>query len=255
MSKGKRYKTSTFLDRQKMYYIIGIGVLIVLIAIIFTLSIYKSKQEANSQIAKLENVISSNATMVSTSEDKSINEVIENEIESVDEKIAINTSNIVEETSVAQNISEEVPEVITVEETPVELHFNVPVEGEIFKDYADSSLVYSETLEEWTVHLGIDIKAEKGSAVAASEKGTVESIKNDPRYGTTVTITHENGFKTIYSNLLSAEFVTEGQVVEKGETIGSVGDTAAFEISDEPHLHFEMRKDGENVNPSNYWEK
>ena len=81
------------------------------------------------------------------------------------------------------------------------------------------------------------------------------SIKNDPRYGLTVTIAHENGYKTIYSNLLSAEFVAEQQEVEKGQTIGSVGDNAAFEIADEAHLHFEMKKDGETVNPSNYWER
>ena len=83
----------------------------------------------------------------------------------------------------------------------------------------------------------------------------MESIKNDPRYGLTVTIAHENGYKTIYSNLLSAEFVAEQQEVEKGQTIGSVGDNAAFEIADEAHLHFEMKKDGETVNPSNYWER
>ena len=65
----------------------------------------------------------------------------------------------------------------------------------------------------------------------------------------------ENGFKTIYSNLQTAEFVSEGQTIEKGQIIGSVGDNAAFEIADDPHLHFEMTKDGTNVNPSTYWEK
>ena len=110
-------------------------------------------------------------------------------------------------------------------------------------------------MQEWTVHLGVDIKAEKGSSVLASEAGTVESIKNDPRYGITVTVVHENGFKTIYSNLQTAEFVSEGQTIEKGQIIGSVGDNAAFEIADDPHLHFEMTKDETNVNPSTYWEK
>ena len=89
----------------------------------------------------------------------------------------------------------------------VELHFSVPVQGEIAKDFSDSNLTYSETLQEWTVHLGIDIKADKGSSVVASEAGTVESIKNDPRYGLTVTIAHANGFKSIYFFKISSNFL------------------------------------------------
>lgn len=133
-----------------------------------------------------------------------------------------------------------------------ELEFTAPVSGEIMKDFAKDTLVYSNTLEEWTIHNGIDIKADKMSVVTASEAGTVESIKNDPRYGLTITISHQDGFKTIYSNLLTTEFVKESEVVEKGQTIGTIGDSASFEVADEPHLHFEMYKDGENVNPTLY---
>ena len=86
----------------------------------------------------------------------------------------------------------------------------------------------------------------------ASEAGIIESIKNDPRYGLTITIAHDNGFKTIYSNLLTTEFVSENENIEKGQTIGTIGDTSSFEIADETHLHFEMYKDGELVNPTIY---
>ena len=130
--------------------------------------------------------------------------------------------------------------------------FAIPVEGEIMRNYAEDSLIYSETLEEWVVHLGIDIKAERTTVVKASEAGTITSIKNDPRYGLTVVIEHVNGFKTIYSNLLTTEFVTEGEKVEKGQAIGTVGNSASFEIVDEPHLHFEILKDDENVDPNIY---
>jgi murein DD-endopeptidase MepM/ murein hydrolase activator NlpD len=251
MSRGKRYEKVPFENKKKILYIVGIGALIALIALIFTLSIYKTKQDAESKIAEMEEFNSSDATIVSSTEDKTINEV---ENKAQENKIAINTSNQV--VNQVENKTPTTPvEEIKEEPKKVELHFMVPVEGEIVKDFSDSSLVYSETLQEWTVHLGIDIVAEKGSAVVASETGTIESIKNDPRYGTTVTIAHENGYKSIYSNLLSAEFVSEGQQIEKGQTIGSVGDNAAFEIADNAHLHFEMKKDGETVNPSNYWEK
>ena len=68
----------------------------------------------------------------------------------------------------------------------------------------------------------------------------MKSIKNDPRYGLTVVIEHTNGFQTIYSNLLTAEFVEEGEEVKQGDTIATVGNTATFEIADESHLHFEF---------------
>ena len=130
--------------------------------------------------------------------------------------------------------------------------FIMPVDGEIMRNFAKDSLIYSETLEEWIVHLGIDIKAERTTVVKASEAGTITSIKNDPRYGLTIVIEHTNGFKTIYSNLLTTEFVTEGEKVEKGQSIGTVGNSASFEIVDEPHLHFEILKEDENVDPNIY---
>lgn len=127
--------------------------------------------------------------------------------------------------------------------------FIVPTEGTMMKEYAKDKLVYSETLKEWTLHNGIDIAAEKTAVVKAAENGTVTSIKNDPRYGITVIIEHANGYETRYANLLTAEFVTVGEKVEKGQTIGTVGNTATFEVVDESHLHFEILKDGEYLDP------
>ena len=56
----------------------------------------------------------------------------------------------------------------------------------------------------------------------------------------------------MYSNLLTAEFVVVGEKVEKGQTIGTVGNTANFEITDEPHLHFEILKDNVQIDPNMY---
>ncbi len=138
------------------------------------------------------------------------------------------------------------------EEPKKELSFAKPVDGEIMKEFAKENLVYSNTLEEWVTHLGIDIKAEKTTVVKSAEAGKVKSIKNDPRYGLTVVIEHDNGYQTVYSNLLTAEFVVEGEKVDKGQTIGTVGNTAAFESGDEAHLHFELLKDSIQLDPSIY---
>lgn len=176
-------------------------------------------------------------------------------------KIAINTSNITntnkntnsntnanEQTSPSKQTNAKAETV----ETKKELNFSMPVEGEISKDFAKDSLVYSETLKEWVTHMGIDIKAEKTTVVKAAERGTVKSIKNDPRYGLTVVIDHGDGYQTIYANLLTSEFVVEGENVEKGQSIGTVGNTAVFEIADEPHLHFEILKESIPQDPNAY---
>ena len=133
-----------------------------------------------------------------------------------------------------------------------EVKFIQPVEGEVIKKFAKDNLVFSETLQEWETHLGIDIKADKTTVVKVAADGVVEAIKNDPRYGLTVIIAHDNGLKSVYSNLLTAEFVTENEEVKSGQTLGTVGNSAAFEIADEPHLHFEILKDNEKVDPTIY---
>lgn len=130
-----------------------------------------------------------------------------------------------------------------------EIKFSAPIKGEILREFASDSLVYSNTLDEWVTHNGVDIKTDKTSVVKAAAKGKVVAIKNDPRYGLTVIVSHDDGYQTLYANLLTAEYVVEGEELEEGQTIGTVGNSAAFEISDEYHLHFEISKDGEYLNP------
>ena len=132
------------------------------------------------------------------------------------------------------------------------MDFEAPIKGEIIREFAKDSLVFSNTLQEWITHNGVDIKADKTSVVKAAANGTVYAIKNDPRYGLTVIINHDNGYQTIYSNLLTAEFVVKGEKVEKGQSIGTVGNTASFEVSDDYHLHFELLRNNEYLDPVIY---
>lgn len=181
------------------------------------------------------------------------------------EKIAINTSNMentkntTSNTNTAKQSTTNKVKENTAKETNAqkveenkEVTFERPVSGDIMKEYAQENLVFSETLNEWITHNGIDLRAEKTEVVKAAADGTVKTIKNDPRYGLTITIEHDNGFKTVYANLLTSEFVVEGEKVQKGQTIGTVGNTAIFESSDDTHLHFEILKDNVNVDPATY---
>lgn len=234
------------------FYKIGtcIGVVII-IAIIACIVVAKKKDK---QIAEEGQSLMSSANLVENEENNNTtfnsNEfnVIENN------QKEDNKNEVVEQKQVAAKANEKtVTKVEEKKQEPVkDPSFNYPVEGEIIQNYAKEQLVYSQTLGEWITHEGIDIKANKTTVVNASADGKVKYIKNDPRYGLTVIMEHANGFSSVYSNLLTAEFVSVGEELKAGQPIGTVGNTAAFEILDEPHLHFEILKEGEAVDPNMY---
>lgn len=211
-------------------------------------SIGKNVNEVKNDTTK--NEISNQVTNT-VSNENTLNTVNGNKVETSSNEIKVETSTETENSNVTTSQSDSEKEENKEEEKEPE--FINPIEGgEILREFAKDNLVYSDTLEEWITHLGLDIKAPKTTVVKAAESGTVESIKNDPRYGITVIIKHSNDYKTVYSNLLTAEFVKEGDEVALGQTVGTVGNSAAFEIADEPHLHFEIIKNGEKVDPSLY---
>lgn len=243
---------------------IAIGI-IVLAAVVFILTyvIYGNSLNKQSEVKNVEkiasstqnnkmlNVIENNqSSQVSSDIGKSVNDVSKNiETNEEPEKRAVNTSKV-EESVKEQEKETAVTEERTLQEA--DPTFTLPVDGDVIKNYASDNLVYSNTLDEWTVHLGIDYAAEKTSIVKAAAAGTVKSIKSDPRYGLTVVIEHANGFTSMYANLLSTEFISVGEEVSQGQTIATVGNTATFEVADETHLHFEILKDGVNVDPNLY---
>lgn len=137
-------------------------------------------------------------------------------------------------------------------EAPASVKLAMPVAGEIIFDYAMDRLVYSKTLEDWRTHSGVDIAAPRGTVVVAAADGFVSEVKNDPRFGATVILKHENGLSTVYSNLASTDVVTPNQKVKQGDAIGAVGNTALFESAEQPHLHFEVLKENIPVNPKEY---
>lgn len=163
------------------------------------------------------------------------------------------TNTVVEtNTNISNEINTISSEDINIEVEKKDPVFDKPINGTIIREFAKDNLVFSNTLDEWIVHLGLDIQADKATVVKSAADGIVKSIKNDPRYGLTVVVKHENDFETVYSNLLTAEFVTEGEKLKMGQTLGTVGNNATFEIADEPHLHFELIKNGEKIDPKIY---
>ena len=253
-----------------MLYVASTILVVLVAALVVILTIYnvsvKKNNESNFDSGKLASIMQNTTsdapgiTSASKEFGKNVNEV---EKENTVEKIAINTSTVEDSKNTTKTTTkqekktetevESKQNTVQVNEEKTEekkLEFIKPVEGDIIREFAKDNLVYSNTLEEWITHNGIDIKAEQTTIVKSAEDGKVKSIKNDPRYGLTIQIEHKDGYITVYSNLLTSEFVIEGEEVKKGQTIGTVGNTSAFEISDESHLHFEILKDNAPINPT-----
>ncbi|GEL76349.1 M23 family metallopeptidase [Tenuibacillus multivorans] len=98
-------------------------------------------------------------------------------------------------------------------------------------------------------HKGIDIAGTSNRTIKAADNGVVTSAGWDGTYGYKVEIDHNNGYKTLYAHLSSIK-VEVGQTVKKGHQIGVMGSTGR---STGVHLHFEVFKNGSNVNPLNYY--
>ncbi len=128
--------------------------------------------------------------------------------------------------------------------------YEKPVNGDVLKGYYGDSLVFSETMQDFRTHNGVDISAALGENVCAYTDGVISKIENDPFMGTTIEISHEGGVVSVYKNL-SAELphgIALGVSVKTGDVIATVGETAIVEIGDDPHLHFELWANGECIN-------
>ena len=127
-----------------------------------------------------------------------------------------------------------------------------PLAGEIERGYSVSTLHFDTTMRDWRTHSGIDIAAEEGKTVVAVRGGQIALVENDSLYGTVVTIDHGDGMSSVYANLAEETPISAGEWVDAGVVIGTVGHSALGESSQEPHLHFELKRSGASVDPTVY---
>ncbi len=100
-------------------------------------------------------------------------------------------------------------------------------------------------------HGGIDLAASEGSLIYAYKSGVVKQAGYNDIYGNCLLLSHDNGLETFYGHL-SVLYVSEGDTVCTGDTLGVIGSTGK---STGVHLHFETRLNGQKVNPLPYYEK
>jgi murein DD-endopeptidase MepM/ murein hydrolase activator NlpD len=134
----------------------------------------------------------------------------------------------------------------TAEEKPIDkLKLIAPLEGILSSPFGERIDPNSQVKK---MHKGIDIEAEKGASIKAALPGAVIESGSVPSYGNYIKIKHNNGMTTVYAHC-SQLIAQKGQMVEQGEIIARVGDTGVAVGS---HLHFEIWKDGEPLNPIDF---
>jgi murein DD-endopeptidase MepM/ murein hydrolase activator NlpD len=124
-----------------------------------------------------------------------------------------------------------------------DLPLGYPYDGVRSSDYGYRRNPFGGLSSEF--HAGVDLKGAVGDPIYATGDGTVERCDFYGGYGNAVVLNHRSGFQSLYGHL-SAVNVVQGQQVKAGDVIGFLGSTGR---STGPHLHYEIRKDGEDISP------
>lgn len=114
---------------------------------------------------------------------------------------------------------------------------------------------YDKTMDWYCLHEGMDFSAAAGTEVYAAVDGTVVEITTkdvDILYGDSVTLEHANGVRTVYTFIDIDPSIKVGTTVNRGQKLGTVAAACGVENADGDHLHFEVFKSGESVDPDEY---
>lgn len=135
--------------------------------------------------------------------------------------------------------------------------FILPVSGNLTNKHDPTLQVFSPTMQDYRVHIGIDLQTKESAPVYAAADGKISKIWVDTLMGYCIAIEHSGDCVSVYKNLAETlpEGIAEGVSVRSGQLIATVGESAMVEIADEPHLHFEMTVGGLAVDPLEYFDE
>jgi murein DD-endopeptidase MepM/ murein hydrolase activator NlpD len=125
---------------------------------------------------------------------------------------------------------------------PENLPTLLPLNGVMTTHFRDGGMLLGRS------HWGIDIAAQKGTAIQAAGSGVVLLADWTPDFGYMVIVSHGMGFTSYYGHTMQV-LVEQGAVIKKGQVIALVGSSG---ISSAPHLHFEIWKNGKPINPEDF---
>ena len=127
--------------------------------------------------------------------------------------------------------------------------FSWPLEGDFVMDFSSDAVLYDATLDQYRTNDCICISAAKGSPVKAAAAGTVESVAHNDEDGYTVTIFHGNGWRTTYGQLDENVAVSQGDIVNAGDLLGTVADPSKYSAALGDHLSFAVLEEEAAIDP------
>ena len=208
----------------------------------------KSTEPQISEETKEEALVDADTSQVQASMEKNAEaeEKEETAEESSDEKQEPEETPV-ETAANPQAASLNLPEVNFSEETLMEW----PIHGNILVDYSMDSTVYFPTLDQYRLSPAIAVQADEGAPVMSAVNGTVYSVEETAKTGTTVTMELGNGYQAVYGQLKDLN-VSEGDTVKKGAIIGYVNAQSIYYSVVGSNLYFAMKKDGKPIDPIAY---
>lgn len=245
--------------RRKQYVIAGT---LVVIAVIGTTIVYSNRQsnereQMEAQLAQemAEEQIDSVTAEEETEDVAQASAVIPPQTEQEEETETETAEILLEETKTSDEGNEE-KQVAAKSET---LHFSPedgmqwPMEGDVVLNYSMDKTIYFPTLEQFKCNPAIIIAGEVNDKVYSVAKGQVLSIENNEETGCTVTVDLGDGYQAIYGQLKELTF-QEGDYVDMGHVIGYLSEPTKYYAVEGSSLYFELQKDGNPINPIEFFE-
>lgn len=164
-----------------------------------------------------------------------------------------------QETQETENTEQQAEETAAVAAEKETLHFSPekgllwPMEGNVILNYSMDSTIYFPTLDQYKYNPAVVIAGEVNSKVYSVAKGQVAAIENDAVTGTTMTVDLGDGYQAVYGQLKELNF-NEGDYVESGHVLGYINEPTKYYSVEGSNLYFELLKDGEPVNPIEFFQ-
>lgn len=126
--------------------------------------------------------------------------------------------------------------------------FEAPFNGEVLMEFSNGELTYSETLKEWVIHKGIDIKGTDMQKVNSICDGIISDMRYDHNIGNIIEV-KSGEYVLVYGCVEPINDLKIGDNVKRGNSIATLSNEMGFEFSNGEHLHLEVYKNGVEINP------
>jgi murein DD-endopeptidase MepM/ murein hydrolase activator NlpD len=163
-----------------------------------------------------------------------------------DKSQVVNQSDVANEMNLGNKGEAPIKNDAVTRQASYKLEFKLPVQdGKLIREYGWSK---HPVLEDWRFHQGLDFKVSQSTPIRAVAAGKVEEVREDDYLGLVMVLSHKNGYLSLYGHAQKF-YLKKGQDVKAGQSIGEVGDSGLVMKST---LHFEVWKDEQAVDPSEY---